>query len=212
MGRYLRPVSWRCPRCFAGVTPGERSGAAPALPVIPACQIAPARTALTHLAAAAATVEAVTNQQAAGQQETDKAAFYPGRLFGLPEAGAGSVAGWSRRLGALFIDWLLCSVIAIAFLYHPSGPHGAAVLTEPRLWTPVIFAVEDILLTGLTGITIGKRLVGLRVVRLDGRPVGIVRAVIRTVLLMLVVPAMMMDRDLRGLHDKAAGTVVVQAR
>jgi len=30
------------------------------------------------------------------------------------------------------------------------------------------------------------------------------------VLLMLVVPAMMMDRDLRGLQDKAAGTVVVR--
>ena len=55
----------------------------------------------------------------------------------------------------------------------------------------------------------GKRLLGLRVVRLDGRPVGL-WALPRTILLMLVVPAMMMDRDLRGLQDKAAGTVVIQ--
>lgn len=182
------------------------------MPVPLACQTVLTGTALAGLGAAAATVEAVTNQRAASQQETESAAFYPGRLFGLPEVGAGSIAGWSRRLGALFIDWILCSVIAIAFLYHPSGAHASAVFTQPRLWTPIIFAVEDILLTGLTGITIGKRLLGLRVIRLDGAPVGIVRAVIRTVLLMLVVPAMMMDRDLRGLHDKAAGTVVVRAR
>jgi uncharacterized RDD family membrane protein YckC len=120
------------------------------------------------------------------------------------------VAGWSRRLGALLIDWAVCSVIAIAFFYHPQAGHTAAVLTQPRLWTPVVFGVEDCLLTAFTGFTIGKRLVGLRVVRLDGRPVGLPRAVVRTLLLMLVVPAMMMDRDLRGLQDKAAGTVVIR--
>jgi uncharacterized RDD family membrane protein YckC len=74
----------------------------------------------------------------------------------------------------------------------------------------VVFAVQDCLLTALTGFTLGKRLLGLRVVRLDGRPVGL-RAVPRTVLLMLVIPALMMDRDLRGLQDKAAGTIVVHA-
>ena len=62
------------------------------------------------------------------------------------------------------------------------------------------------------GFTIGKRLTRLRVIRLDGhQPVGFSRALIRTVLLMLVVPAMIMDRDLRGLQDKAAGTVVINA-
>jgi len=145
----------------------------------------------------------VSNQHATVAED-----FYPGRHLGLPEFGHGSVAGWSRRLGALVIDWLACSVIAIAFFYHPHAGHATDVLTQPRLWTPVVFGVEDFLLTALTGFTIGKRLLGLRVVRLDGRPVGL-RALPRTVLLMLVVPALMMDRDLRGLQDKAAGTVVV---
>jgi len=146
----------------------------------------------------------VSNQQAAAN-----GAFYPGQNYGLPEFGSGSVAGWSRRFGALAIDWLACSIIAIAFLYHSQSAHGASVLTEPRLWTPVVFGVEDFLLTALTGTTIGKRLLGLRVVRLDRRPVGL-WALPRTLLLMLVVPAMIMDRDLRGLQDKAAGTVVVR--
>jgi uncharacterized RDD family membrane protein YckC len=147
----------------------------------------------------------VSNQQAAAS-----GGFYPGQNLGLPEFGSGSVAGWSRRFGALLIDWVACSVIAIAFVYHPQAGHATSVLTQPRLWTPAVFGVEDFVLTALTGFTIGKRLLGLRVVRLDGRPVGL-WALPRTLLLMLVVPAMMMDRDLRGLQDKAAGTVVVRA-
>jgi len=146
----------------------------------------------------------VSNQQAAAGDR-----FYPGRNLGLPEYGPGSIAGWSRRFGALLIDWIVCSIITIAFLYHPQAGHTTAVLSQPRAWTPAVFAVEVFLLTALTGFTIGKRLLGLRVVRLDGRPVGW-WALPRTALLMLVVPALMMDRDLRGFHDKAAGTAVVR--
>jgi uncharacterized RDD family membrane protein YckC len=138
--------------------------------------------------------------------------FYPGQDFGLPEFGSGSVAGWSRRLGALIIDWALCSLITIAFVYHPSAGHPENVLTEPRLWTLLVFGLQDFLLTATLGFTVGKRVTGLRVIRVrGGGPVGFVPGLIRTVLLMLVVPAMMMDRDLRGLQDKAAGTVVVRA-
>jgi uncharacterized RDD family membrane protein YckC len=147
----------------------------------------------------------VSNQQAAAGGEA-----YPGRNFGLPEFGAGSVAGWSRRFAALLIDWIACSLIALAFFYHPTTGHAANALVQPRLWTPLVFGVEDFLLTALTGFTIGKRLLGLRVVRLDGRPVGLPRAFARTMLLMLVVPTLMMDSDLRGLQDKAANTIVVR--
>jgi uncharacterized RDD family membrane protein YckC len=151
-------------------------------------------------------VDVVTNQQATDSpQET-----YPGEHFGLPEFGPGSIAGWSRRFGALLIDWIACSLIATAFFYHPAAGHVTSVLEQPRLWPLAVFGVEDCLLTAFTGFTIGKRLTGLRVIRLDGRPVGLVSGFIRTVLLMLIVPALMMDRDLRGLHDKAAKTVVVR--
>jgi uncharacterized RDD family membrane protein YckC len=85
------------------------------------------------------------------------------------------------------------------------------VLTQSRLWTLAVFGAEDWLLTAFTGFTIGKRLVGIRVARLDGQPVGLPRAFARTLLLMLVLPAMMMDRDLRGFQDKVANTVVIRA-
>ncbi len=148
----------------------------------------------------------MTDQHVAG---TD-GEFFPGQDLGLPEFGRGSVAGWSRRLGALIIDWIACSLITIAFFYHPAS-HPTNVLIEPRAWTPLVFGIQDFLLTATTGFTLGKKLTGLRVIRLDGQPVGFPRALARTLLLMLVLPAIMMDRDLRGLQDKAAGTIVVRS-
>jgi uncharacterized RDD family membrane protein YckC len=70
--------------------------------------------------------------------------------------------------------------------------------------------VEVYLLTALTGFTVGKRLLGLRVVRLDGKPVGLIWSLVRTLLFLAVVPPLVFDRDLRGLHDKASNTVVIR--
>ena len=122
---------------------------------------------------------------------------YPGRRLGLPESGADSVSGVGRRLGALVIDWLLCEVIALAAFHD-------------QYLTIAVFAVEVYLLTALTGFTVGKRLLGVRVVRLDGKPVGLVWALVRTLLLLAVVPPLVFDSDLRGLHEKASGTVVIR--
>jgi uncharacterized RDD family membrane protein YckC len=107
------------------------------------------------------------------------------------------VAGVGRRLGALLIDWLLCTVIALAAF-------------GSQYWTIAVFAVEVWVLTALTGFTIGKRLLGMRVVRLDGQPVGLIWSFFRAILLLAVVPAVVFDADLRGLHDKAANTVVIR--
>ena len=122
---------------------------------------------------------------------------YPGEKFGLPESGPRSVAGMGRRLGALFIDWILCTLIATALLHS-------------QYWTIVVFAAEVYLLTVLTGTTVGKRLLGMRVARLDGRPTGVGWTLVRTLLLLAVVPPLITDRDRRGLHDKAANTIVLR--
>jgi uncharacterized RDD family membrane protein YckC len=142
-----------------------------------------------------------------GKQAQDKPAGavseYPGQRFGLPRSGARSVAGVGRRLGALMIDWVMSVVIAIAVL-------GDKNQASVEYLTLAIFAGEVFLLTALTGFTVGKRLLGVRVARLDGQPVGFYRALVRTVLFLLVVPPLVLDADLRGLHDKAAGTIVIR--
>jgi len=132
-----------------------------------------------------------------GRPDAGDADTFPGQRFGLPEQGSGSVASIGRRLLALLLDWLLCTVIALA-VFHS------------RWWTLPIFAVETYLLTALTGFTVGKRILSIRVVRIDGRPVGLGWALVRTVLLLLVVPPLITDRDLRGLHDRAANTIVIR--
>ncbi len=40
--------------------------------------------------------------------------------------------------------------------------------------------------------------------------VGLGWALVRTILLLIVVPALITDRDLRGLHDRAANTIVIR--
>jgi uncharacterized RDD family membrane protein YckC len=134
-----------------------------------------------------------------GQQAREHAKHpaYPGERFGLPEQGPGSVASMGRRLLALLIDWLLCMLIAYW-------------LTHSQFWTIVVFAIEDYVLTALTGSTVGKRLLGIRVIRTDGGLVGLRWALVRTAILLTVVPPLLTDRDLRGMHDRASDTIVVR--
>ena len=122
---------------------------------------------------------------------------YPGQRFGLPERGPGSVASMPRRLLALLIDWLLSMLIAYW-------------LTHSQFWTIAVFAVEVYVLTATSGFTVGKRLLGIRTVRIGGGPVGFWWALVRTAILLTVVPPLLTDRDLRGLHDRASDTIVVQ--
>jgi uncharacterized RDD family membrane protein YckC len=131
---------------------------------------------------------------------------FPGERLGLPRSGSGSVAGYGRRLGALFVDWII-ALLTVTFVAEAAGSQ----LSRGTLWPLAAFGVEVWLLTGLLGLTVGKRIFGLRVIRLDGRPVGPLWALVRTVLLLAVVPALLWDRDYRGLHDRAADTVVVRA-
>jgi uncharacterized RDD family membrane protein YckC len=132
----------------------------------------------------------------------DSSPGYPGQGLGLPESGAGSIASMSRRLGAIFIDWLLCTFIVVA-LIRPARP-------DVEYWTLLVFAVQDYLLTALTGLTIGKRMLGIRVARLDGKMIGLLWGFVRTLILLTVVPTLLMNRDLRGLHDRASNTAVLR--
>ena len=124
---------------------------------------------------------------------------YAGERLGLPAEGRGSVAGFGPRLAAFLVDAVLCALIAWG-------------IAGDQAWTTPIFASEVLLLTVLGGASAGQRIRGLQVVRLDARPVGVPRALLRTGLLLLLVPALIWDRDGRGLHDRLAGTVVLHAR
>jgi len=128
---------------------------------------------------------------------------YRGERLGLPEEGPGSVAPVGRRVAALFIDWILSVLIAYGLIAQRDA-HLAGN------WALLVFAVVSLVALALVGTTPGKRLLGLRVVRLGGGRLGPLAVLVRTVLLLLVVPAVVWDRDTRGLHDKAAKAVQVR--
>lgn len=115
-----------------------------------------------------------------------------------------------RRVIALLVDWLLCYLIASSIVGHSVVAVTDAHYQQAQWLTLLLFAVEVYVLTAISGLTVGKRLLGLRTIRTNGGRPGFKWAALRTLLLLFVIPACLSDRDLRGLHDRAADTVVVR--
>jgi len=116
------------------------------------------------------------------------------------------VAGWWRRILALFVDWFASLLVAGFFV-------GREVVTSNggETWAPLlVFWVEASLLTALLGGSFGQLLTRVAVVRLDGSVPSLLVALVRTLLICVVVPPVIYNRDRRGLHDLAAGTVTVR--
>ena len=134
-----------------------------------------------------------------GRRPGEGGQAYAGQRLGRPERGPGAVAGFGPRLVAYLVDAVACSLIAWGTFRDPA-------------YSLPVFATEVFLLTWLAGGSAGQLVRRLRVVRLDNRPLGLARSALRTALLVLLIPALVWDSDGRGLHDKAAGSVVVHAR
>lgn len=133
---------------------------------------------------------------------------YPGQRLGLPAEGHGSLATWRARIAALLLDWAACMAVAVLLF-------GTEVLTGSgwRSWMILTtFFLQSTLLSWLVGGSLGQVICRLAVVRLDRRPLGIARAVLRAGLVSLALPALVIGPDRRGLQDLAAGTVVINRR
>jgi uncharacterized RDD family membrane protein YckC len=101
------------------------------------------------------------------------------------------------------VDWIL-SVLVSRFFGNP-------LVTG---WSPVaVLILEYAFFVGLFTQTPGMWIAQIRCVRVDGgAAIGIPRAFLRGLLLSLVIPGMIMDERRRGLHDRAVGSIVVEAR
>ncbi len=138
----------------------------------------------------------------------DSAERYPGQRLGMPESGPGSLTSWRARIVALLVDWAASMVIALLLF-------GRGVLTDSdwHSWMILaVFFVETGTGTMFFGGSVGQLLAKLAVVRLDREPLGPLRAYGRAALVCLVLPALVIGADRRGLHDLAAGTVVINRK
>ncbi|MES2094771.1 MAG: RDD family protein [Actinomycetota bacterium] len=123
---------------------------------------------------------------------------WSGRHFGLPPTGPRSIARFGRRLAAFAIDIALGALISFAFFRYDR-------------WASLgVFAAMQVVFLILASGSIGHLLLGMRVVPLTPGWIGVWRPIVRTVLLAMLVPALIADRDRRGLHDRLAGTVLVR--
>jgi uncharacterized RDD family membrane protein YckC len=130
----------------------------------------------------------------------------PGVRLGFPEDGPGSVAATAPRVGAFVIDGIVANLlVGIPYLFgvrYGADTRGLAIFGA--------FLLVEFIFDAIYGQTIGKRLAGIRVIRADGD--GLASApwlLLRTALLGMLIPPLVWDRDRRGLHDKAAGTIIV---
>jgi uncharacterized RDD family membrane protein YckC len=135
---------------------------------------------------------------------------------------SGSVpAGFWRRAGALLVDllvvWVLLQVGAVLGAAFAQG--GLVARAFDHTYALVAPAAYFVLMHGTGGRTLGKMLLGARVVTVTGAPVGYPRAFGRylasfAALLPLAAGflAVAARADKRGLHDLLAGTRVVRSR
>jgi len=128
---------------------------------------------------------------------------WPGERLGLPETGSGSVGRVGRRILALCIDWAIANLIPLIWASYATNVHSWSTLT--------LFAIMQVAFIPTIGGSIGHRVTGMRVIALEGGWVGLRRPLVRTLLLVIVIPALVWDSDQRGFHDKVAGTVLVRS-
>lgn len=116
-------------------------------------------------------------------------------------------AGWARRALALLVDWAASTFVVILAI----GPAGWLEDPASGFYVLGVFALESTVLTALAGGSFGKLATRLRVVRDDGtgRPLDLLRSLVRAALVCLVVPPLVYRPDGRGLHDMAAGSRTV---
>ena len=116
-------------------------------------------------------------------------------------------ASWFRRIAALVLDWAASTLVTVGIIglgdYLDDPSSGWVVLG--------IFALEVSLLTALAGGSFGQLLCGVRVLTTEGRPLNLMLAVARTLLICVVIPPLVFKPDSgRGLHDLATGSAAYE--
>lgn len=145
------------------------------------------------------------------------------------------LAGWGARAGAAVIDNLLLTIplaLAVGLTIAAAADEDVANDVDASFWVPIVvlfvigfvgpFVYFAVLNGNERGQTLGKRVTGVRVRRMDGAPLGIGRALARYVftfaLGLFIGPFVIVDYlwplwdgQNQALHDKVVDSIVVKA-
>ncbi|MDY6049107.1 MAG: RDD family protein [Corynebacterium sp.] len=130
---------------------------------------------------------------------------WPGENLGLTPSGSGSLASINRRIGGLFVDWIIAELIGLGLTRVTTLFGGIAGATL------IVWLIISVVSVSLFARTPGQAACSMGVARVDqpGTPVGVWRAIVRPLLTIFVLPAVIVDADGRGLHDRVTGTAVI---
>jgi uncharacterized RDD family membrane protein YckC len=116
-------------------------------------------------------------------------------------------ASWGHRIAALAVDWIASTLVVVAIL----GPGGWSSSRTSGFDTMGVFVLESAFFMALLGGSFGQLVTRLRVIRVDGsrRPLSLLTALLRQLLVCLVIPPIVFRPDGRGLHDLACHSATV---
>jgi len=140
--------------------------------------------------------------------------------------GAFEQAGFGLRYGAWMFDFLITLIGIMVFTFAVTAASRKSVvgsnadLLIVAGLTVILFVVNFIVLAGAGGQTAGMRILGIYIVRVDGRPFTMKQAALRhligyplsTAAFFLGFLWMLWDPQQQGWHDKIARTVVVMSK
>lgn len=168
---------------------------------------------------------------AASREGNGAAAGRPivGRRYAPPTyalIGSYESAGFGLRYGAWMFDFLISLIAIMVFTFAVTAvSHYSVVNSNSGLLlvgglTGLLFILNFVVLAGLVGQSAGMRILGIYILRVDGKPFTIKDAALRhlvgyplsTLAFFLGFLWMLWDPRQQGWHDKIARTIVVMSK
>ncbi len=145
--------------------------------------------------------------------DTSAQDYWPGKQFGLPQRGARSTPTYLRRVLALGVDWALAMTISV-FILNYGTLRAEGFLIALSSLNNLVLVGAFVVMSMLGGLVLagspGHLVCGIRIAPIKGGALGIVAPLVRPVLVALVLPALFVDPDMRGGHDRLVGTILVR--
>jgi uncharacterized RDD family membrane protein YckC len=135
-------------------------------------------------------------------------------------------AGFGLRYGAWMFDFLITLIAIMGFTFAVTAASRRSVVgsnTDLLIvagLTLLLFVLNFVVLAGIGGQTAGMRILGIYIVRVDGRPFTLKQAAVRHLIgyplsmasFFLGFLWMLWDARQQGWHDKLARTIVVVSK
>ena len=138
-------------------------------------------------------------------------------------------ASRGKRLGGALIDGL-CLIVAVLPIAFAAGTHGQAdARSSAGLFATIVvlgLGIFNLILLYRSGQSIGKKIIGTKIVRTDGSPASLARILFLRIvpmqilsyipylggLIALTDALVIFGKDVRCLHDQIADTIVIDIR